>query len=261
MDLTVRRIRPTTKKIITDSLSELYPHDLQMYAIPPGKQITLSEFEDLALERLQLLRILEQATQKGHKIHSDDWKATVLEDLRKQKLHKYLNLLNKSSDNLASLQARRADHISHFILRLAYCRSENLRRWFLSRELEWFKLRFVSKSSEPNYVASFLELNKLTYKAISADEQGNISQELYNCTFGVYDVALGGINFYKVPFTEVYSLVKGRRVYVAGGYAYIPDMELVTCILSVFRTQLSEALAVSNLQILLVKQFLTKVFF
>ena len=34
------------------------------------------------------------------------------------------------------------DHASHFVLRLAYCRTEELRRWFLTHESELFKARF-----------------------------------------------------------------------------------------------------------------------
>ena len=34
------------------------------------------------------------------------------------------------------------DAVSHFVLRLAYCRTEDLRRWFLQHECELFKSRF-----------------------------------------------------------------------------------------------------------------------
>lgn len=34
---------------------------------------------------------------------------------------------------------RRKDHISHFVLRLAFCRSEEQRRWLLQQETELFR--------------------------------------------------------------------------------------------------------------------------
>lgn len=34
------------------------------------------------------------------------------------------------------------DIVSHYILRLAYCRTAELRKWLLTTECDWFKLRF-----------------------------------------------------------------------------------------------------------------------
>ena len=39
------------------------------------------------------------------------------------------------------------DQVSHFVLRLAYCRTEELRRWFLAHESELFKARFNSEDA------------------------------------------------------------------------------------------------------------------
>lgn len=236
--------RRKTLKVVSDSLSELYPHDLQMYRIPPSSSIMLSEFEDLALERLQLLRILEQATQKGHKPLSEDWKACIRVDLKKEGLRRHSKLIGLSgSSEEPDLQARRADHLSHFILRLAYCRSEELRRWFLNRELELFKLRFMLLSRQS--VVKFLEINKLSYKPITEDEKETVRPELIESTSGLTNVSVDTTDFYKVPFMEVCSLVSRKRVYLKKGYAFVPSTELVVCVSTAFRASLSQALAVS----------------
>lgn len=43
----------------------LYNNDLQMYRTPPDSKITLREFEEHALERVRVYRIIEQTTAKG----------------------------------------------------------------------------------------------------------------------------------------------------------------------------------------------------
>lgn len=140
-------------------------------------------------------------------------------------------------------QARRADFLSHHILRLAYCRSEELRRWFLAREIEWFRIRFQAQT--PQGVVKFLQNNNLTYVPISVSDKDDIKSELLRSTAYLSEVAIDSSEFYKVPFTEVLPLVKARRVYLKSGFAYIPSNELVVCIQAKFRANLNEALNVS----------------
>ena len=45
-------------------------------------------------------------------------------------------------------ESRKNDNISHFICRLAYCRNEELRKWFLTQESRLFNLRLQATSSE-----------------------------------------------------------------------------------------------------------------
>lgn len=251
MDFAAHRKR-TAVDIRSDSLQELYPHDLQLYTMPPLCDISLTEFEDLAIERLQVLRIVEQASLRGHKILSNEWKNSILQDLHKDKLKKYARLVRASGpsgkDTKATdldLQARRADHISNFILQLAYCRSEELRRWFISREVDLFKMRFLELT--PASVEYFLELNNLIYKPISHEEKDAIRTALIESTANVNFIDT--VAFYKVPFREVTGLVKGRKVCLRSGFAYIPSSELVACIATQYKIKLSEIMAYTYRQL------------
>ena len=42
-------------------------------------------------------------------------------------------LVGKHLKEASKAESQRKDQISHFVLRLAYCRSEELRRWFLAQ--------------------------------------------------------------------------------------------------------------------------------
>lgn len=132
MDFTTRKVRDRPKlRIESDDLENLYPHNVMMYYLPPTQDITLQTFEEYAIERVNLLRILEQAGSKNLRLLSDEWKESVIEEMKQVGMKSYLRLLDgHSTTNDADLQARRQDYISHFILRLTYCRTIDLRRYF-----------------------------------------------------------------------------------------------------------------------------------
>lgn len=51
MDFSRRKVKVLSPE--EGELAELYPHDLQMYTSPPVCEISLSEFEQLAVDRLK----------------------------------------------------------------------------------------------------------------------------------------------------------------------------------------------------------------
>lgn len=121
--------RPSTARIGTEDLETIYPHNVMLYHLPPIQDITLQTFEDYAIERVNLLRILEQTTAKNQRILSEDWKNDIKLQMQEVGMKNYLRLIGgHSSTGPDDLLARRKDYISHFILRLAYCRSTELRR-------------------------------------------------------------------------------------------------------------------------------------
>lgn len=130
MDFTTRKVRDRTHtRIESDDLETLYPHNVLMYYLPPTQDISLPTFEEYAIERVNLLRIFEQANSKNLRIYSDEWKESIKTEIKQAGMKDYVRLLGgHSTTTEADLQARRRDYISHFILRLAYCRSADLRK-------------------------------------------------------------------------------------------------------------------------------------
>jgi DNA primase large subunit len=137
----------------------MYPSGLQLYKIPPTSSISLAEFEELAQERLKVLRTIDNVKLRGLNKYSEEWKRALMAELKKLGLKCFAKLINGSGcgQTESELQMRKRDHISHFILRLAYCRSEELRRWFLSREEDLFRTRFTSLSAED--IQRFMQIN------------------------------------------------------------------------------------------------------
>ncbi|XP_045511645.1 DNA primase large subunit-like [Colias croceus] len=241
MDFKIKR--KSVKSAVTGSRIETYPHDLQMYKVPPIEDISLQEFETLALERLTLLRTLATATTlKGLRMYSDEWNEFVISELRNQGIKYYVRLCEKSACGISEvdLEARRKDHIAHFILRLAYCRTEELRRWFISRELELFRMRFMTMNSDA--VDKFFTLNHLYYTNISDEEKNEV---IINLRESTHHQNIDNMKFYKVKFYEVLDLVRARKVYIKGGYAYIPHKDFISVLTAQYRAHLKQSLAIA----------------
>uniref|UniRef100_A0A803TNG9 DNA primase large subunit n=1 Tax=Anolis carolinensis TaxID=28377 RepID=A0A803TNG9_ANOCA len=184
---------------------EEYPFSLQFYLTPPIENISLIEFESFAVDRLKLLKVVENlgvSMIKGTALYNQKLEAEL-----KTLQFPYHALLENDYDR------RRKDHISHFILRLAYCQTEELRRWFIQQELDLFRYRFTQLSEE-------LTKSPLLITSIS--------------TFHI-----------QVPFSDSVDLVRVKRVYFYGGYAYVPQQDFLVILLNNYRTRLSKALAIT----------------
>ncbi|XP_066465587.1 DNA primase large subunit [Tiliqua scincoides] len=220
---------------LVNDRQNLYPHSLQFYLQPPTENISLMEFESLAVDRLKLLKFVENlgvSYLKG----SDDYDRKLGTELRKLKFP-YMALAEEDYD------ARRKDHISHFILRLAYCQSEELRRWFIQQEMDLFRYRFTQLNDE--LIKKCLEYVNLSYDAVTEDKKEELKIKLQNSTPG-FSVSKVETNvFYKVSFPDAVDLVRARKVYFHDGYAYVPQCEIVAIVLNNFRTKLSKALALT----------------
>jgi len=248
--LTEREARQATKEGRSRQSSE-YPTPVQLYSRPPVCDVSLEEFEELAVERLKVLRLLEKHNLGGSTKLSTDWIHKLSADMEKNKLSSYLDLANAVGSKVkeAHLVNRRNDHISHFILRLAYCRTEELRRWFTTHETDLFRLRWTQlMKSNQEALADFMAEEGLSYTPISGEEKCELGEALMAATGwgGISGHKLEDEEFYKVPWIEAVDLVRSRRVLVRGGFAYIPREELLSLVVGVFRSRLSHNLVLTG---------------
>ncbi|XP_065443981.1 DNA primase large subunit isoform X7 [Chrysemys picta bellii] len=222
-------------RLAGDRRGDLYPHSLQFYLQPPTENISLAEFENFAIDRLKLLKVVENlgvSYVKG----SDEYKSRLEREIRKLKFP-FRALVEDDYD------ARRKDHISHFILRLAYCQSEDLRRWFIQQEMDLFRYRFNELNGD--LVEKFLKYVNLSYGAISKEVKEKLAVQLLNSTPGLSGAKVEELEFYKVPLQDAMDLFRVRRVYLLNAFAYVPQTDIVAIVLNNFRTKLSKALALT----------------
>ncbi|OVA09575.1 DNA primase large subunit [Macleaya cordata] len=200
------------KKISTSDVVPILP----LYRSAPVLEVRLEDFELFAIDRLRVLNGIDDGLSRGKKPEEME---KLVEDLWKANMrhHNASQVINK-------------DIISHFVLRLVYCRT----KWFLSMETALFRYRFCNKSTEAQK-AVMGEFN-LPYKAVSNSE---LEVSTFSVTITLYV-------YMKVPFEEVPDLVAGRKVYIHKGYAYVAMSQVVSLVVTQFRSHLSKALVLTN---------------
>ncbi|KAJ3017383.1 UNVERIFIED_CONTAM: hypothetical protein HDU68_011728 [Siphonaria sp. JEL0065] len=209
-----------------------FPFRLNFYTSLPSDELTLSQFETCALDRLKVLKAIENAAVRNKSI--EDTNAII-----KAASEKYLpldaNVLRASLGTEALDAQRQKDHQSHFILRLAFCRTEDNRAWLLKHETMLFKYRYETEYMADR--AEFLKMQHLDSSAITKAERDAIIGDLNALFPGNTDQ-----KFYKVPFEQVLGLVSRRAVIIRNGFAYVPESEQATLVTNAFKSTLSHTL-------------------
>ena len=136
----------------------------------------------------------------------------------------------------------KADQASHFILRLAYCRSENLRRWFLTNEAALFKHR-LEELEKRGQLGTFMKHSKVQLEKLEKAEVRAL-QGFLGFNLSIKEVEAG--SFCKIPFAEATDLVARREVFLMDGYAYVPTSKLVSILACRFRSNLSRSMSLAS---------------
>ncbi|AEO63199.1 40c3ffc4-3767-4db4-9e7f-d5501b33545b [Thermothielavioides terrestris] len=213
-----------------------YPHRLNFYSTPPTADITLEQFEQWAIDRLRVLAELEACSFRNR---------TPAETAAHMKplLDKYLPLDASSSGNSKLHAQRQKDHYSHFILRLAFASTEDLRRRFARVETMLFRLRFQTDDSRER--AAFVRTLNLDWEPVPEEEKRALAPQLATTVgFGSGKRAQQVLDedWCKVDWTRVPDLVRDRKVFLKGGKAYVPGREQQSMVLNTFTSRLERAL-------------------
>ncbi|KAI5679393.1 hypothetical protein M9H77_10343 [Catharanthus roseus] len=204
---------------------------LPFYRSAPALEVRLEDFELYAIDRLRVLKGISDGLSRGKK--PDEMEKSVNELWKSHMRHPQASeVVNK-------------DIISHFVLRLVYCRTEELRRWFLSMETTLFRYRFLFETPEAQR-ALMAEFH-IPYKIVSSGEYENVKDKLVQVARSLGQSLSGADSvFYKVPFEEVPELVACRRVFIQKGHAYVAMSQVVSLVVTQFRSLLSKALVLTN---------------
>ena len=203
---------------------------VSLYEKPPREEMTLEEFEVFAVDRLKVLRTIDALRQKGFK--PKELEAELAPVVRE--------LLPLAAAGPQAPSDARKDSVSHFILRLAYSRSEELRRWFLTQECALFRHR-LSRLRGDGF-ARFLREHGLKFEEVPDSERDARVSSLARIK-NYENVPAQTATYYRVPFLEAIDLIGRREVYLEKGYAYVPQAKLHSIVVSRFRASLSRSLA------------------
>lgn len=160
-------------------------------------------------------------------------------------LEKYLPLDHNTSKSSKLALQRQKDHYSHFILRLAFASTEDLRRRFTRVETMLFRLRLAAES--PKERDEFVGSLNLDWEMVSEDEKRELKTELSNSA-GYRKGAPDDETWCKVDWERVPDLVESRRVFLRAGKAYVPSKEQASMLISEFTPRLERALEVRTNQ-------------
>lgn len=222
-----------------------YPYRLNFYKYPPTFEITMEQFEQWAIDRMKVLGEIESRLARNQNLSDVEIAIKpVLGELLPLNSNRSLN------GNLVEIKGgksfiydqeneenkRLKDHYSHFILRLAFARSEELRERFIRAESSLFKIRYDTDDLKDRQ--EFIKSLDLDWESVSEEEISELKDQLIAAS-GVKSVER---EYFKVDFERVVDLVENRKVFLKSGKAYVPISYQQSMVITAFTDNLREAL-------------------
>lgn len=157
-------------------------------------------------------------------------------------LAKYLPLHSNSSRSSLLQEERKRDHYSHFILRLAFSSTEDLRRRFSRLESMLFRIRW--REDDARERRDFVESLDLHWEKVGEEERRELASEL--ATLMPKARLNEDEGWFKVAWEQVPELVESRRVLLKRGVAYVPGREQMSLVMAEFSRRLDAAMEVCS---------------
>ncbi|KAK4634095.1 hypothetical protein CLAFUW4_01969 [Fulvia fulva] len=207
-----------------------YAHRMNFYVIPPTGHVTLEEFEEWGIARLKVLAELE-ACQLRNKLPEET--AEYMRPI----LDKHLPLSSNSSRNSELSLQRKRDHYSHWILRLAFSSTQDLRQRFTRLEAQLFKLRIAQDDLRER--REFIESLPMSWQVVGEEEKSTLLEDLKAATNCRKEDEL---SWFKCEWENVPELVERRQVLLKRGKAYVHAREQMNMVVNEFSRQLGSGL-------------------
>ncbi|KAN0061169.1 DNA primase subunit pri2 [Thecaphora frezii] len=214
-----------------------YPQRLNFYNLPPIHEVTIDQFESWAIDRLKVLAEIESSQARNRSF-------AEIKEAVNAVAKKHLPLSANTAYRSTDLDMERMkDHVSHFVLRLAFCRSEDLRRRFVKAESILFRLRYESDDTaeREDFLTTLKGALNLDWTSVNREEMERHRDQLL-ATHPKMVHTWESERFVKVEWTRVLDLVEKRRVFMRGGMAWVPVKEQSSLIFAEFQARLAKDL-------------------
>jgi len=208
---------------------------LTFYNDPPLGEITIDQFESYAIDRIKILNEIESALIRNKSLKE-------IEEIISPMLSTLLPLNSSNFEKLTIF--REKDYYSHFILRLCFAKSKELREKFIKNESILFKIRFNQLSKKDQFI--FIKSLNLPWEIISLNEKNLHSINLFKSISSSLQFQLNlfdesskrkffeNESFIKIPFENCIELISNRSIFLNKGFAYIPQFQQLNLLINEF---------------------------
>lgn len=197
---------------------------IPMYDTIPKGKISLDNLEELVNKRMELLYALDDIN------HS---KGTYKADPIKSLIQKMESTIGWEND-----LTKEQDNISHFILCVAFCKSDSSRMWFANLESRLMRERIEYDLSNIALLEVFKSMR--IPLEICTNIDNSLKAKIQFKSPPGEDKSSN--DFYKIPFEYVLNLLPTMNYFINKGFVYISCNERLPIVINVFKDNLLKKL-------------------